>query len=34
MKSLKRPENFYEEYNKNRFEKMNGDEEITNEDSF
>lgn len=27
--TFKRPENFYEEYNKNRFEKMIGDEEIT-----
>jgi len=27
--TFKRPENFYEEYNKNRFEKLIGDEEIT-----
>lgn len=27
--TFKRPENFYEEYNKNRFEKMAGDEQIT-----
>jgi proteasome accessory factor B len=27
--TFKRPENFYEEYNRNRFEKMTGDEQIT-----
>lgn len=27
--TFKRPENFYEEYNKNRFEKLMGDEDIT-----
>lgn len=27
--TFKRPENFYEEYNKNRFEKLMGDEQIT-----
>jgi proteasome accessory factor B len=26
--TFKRPENFYEEYNRNRFEKMSGDEKI------
>jgi predicted DNA-binding transcriptional regulator YafY len=27
--TFKRPDNFYEEYNRNRFEKMIGDEQIT-----